>query len=62
VDQLRAEEFIECFLLPIRAEPERFSTFQIADHRDELCLLAQKYFVDSHLPQSGLAAARVPSL
>ncbi len=53
--QLLGEELVKRFLLPLGAEPERLGGLEIAHHRDELLLLAQKALVHAHLPQGRLA-------
>jgi hypothetical protein len=47
--QLRSKKLIERFLLAILPEPQRFARLQVADHGDELHLLAEVNLIHTHL-------------
>jgi len=47
--QLCSEKLIERFLLAILPEPQRLAGLQVADHGDELHLLAEVDLVHTHL-------------
>jgi hypothetical protein len=47
--QLRSKKLIERFLLAILPEPQRLARLQVADHGDELHLLAEVNLIHTHL-------------
>src|SRR5437763_13348736 len=55
-------ERVQGLLLALAAEPYRFATVQIADHRDELLLLSQIDFIHAHLRQHWFAPRGRPTL
>src|SRR5215469_14605436 len=60
--ELCSEKLIEGCLLAVMSEPQRLAGFQVADHRDELHLLAEVDLVHPHLRQAILAPCGIPPL
>src|SRR6266576_2138104 len=60
--QLRSEKLIERFLLAVLPEPQRLAGLQVADHGDELRVLAKVDLIHTHLFQRLLAPRGTPSL
>jgi hypothetical protein len=59
---LGSEKLIERFLLAILSEPQRLAGSQVADHGNELHLLAKVDLIHTHLFQRLLATRGTPTL